>query len=222
MKERIWELDFLRVLAIGLMITFHIVYDLNAFTEVNINLDGLWYWVGKVSALTFIVVSGISSGLGKNSIKRGISVFGYGMIITVVTYVLMPDNFVVFGILHLLGIGMILSPVFHKINKWALLILSLVLISLNLLVENILIDTPYFLAVGIRSYGFKSIDYYPLIPYLGVFMFGVFIYQIFYFKRKSAFKYSLNNKYITWISQNSLKIYLLHQPIILTFIYVFS
>ncbi|WP_353893944.1 heparan-alpha-glucosaminide N-acetyltransferase [Proteinivorax hydrogeniformans] len=221
-KKRIWEIDYLRVIAIALMIVFHIVYDLNAFTDVEIDLTGFWYWVGRSAALTFMVVSGISSGFSKRPFNRGLVVLGYGMIITAVTYIFMRESFVFFGILHLLGVGMLVSPLLHKLNKWILLVLSLIIIYLKAFVESILLHTTLFVPLGIRNYGFSSIDYYPLVPYLGVFMLGVFIYKVYYYKGKSLFNFSLENEFVTWTSQQSLKIYLIHQPIILAIIFAYQ
>ncbi|WDC84407.1 heparan-alpha-glucosaminide N-acetyltransferase domain-containing protein [Caloramator sp. mosi_1] len=69
--KRIAEVDFFRFLAITLMVVFHTVYDLKEFMGFGVNYeDGFWFYVGKSSALLFIIVSGVSSNLGKNLIKN--------------------------------------------------------------------------------------------------------------------------------------------------------
>ena len=82
-NRRIWEIDFLRAVAIILMAAFHTIYDLNEFAGMNVEyLNGFWYWEGKTSALLFIFLAGISSGLSKNTVRRGIKVLVFAMAIT--------------------------------------------------------------------------------------------------------------------------------------------
>lgn len=220
---RIIEIDFLRTLAIVLMIIFHIVYDLNAFVGIDINYQsGFWYWEGKIAALIFITISGISSGFSRAPIKRGLKVLGYGMIITLVTYMLFREQYVRFGILHLLGTGMILFPIFKKINMWILLLLSIAVFLTRSILAELLATTSLFIPFGIMYEGFSSIDYYPIFPYISFFILGVLAYKIFYYKGKSLLNINYENRVITIISKNSLIIYLIHQPIILLNIYIFK
>lgn len=59
MKIRYGEIDFLRALAIVLMVLFHFVYDLSEFAGVNIDYRSwLWFLIGKASAILFIFLSG--------------------------------------------------------------------------------------------------------------------------------------------------------------------
>jgi len=219
-SRRIWEIDFLRAIAIILMATFHMVFDLNEFVGIDIDyLTGFWYWEGKASALTFIFLAGVSSGFSKNTAKRGIKVLLYAMAITIVTYIFFKEQYVRFGILHFLGISMLLFPLLKRMNN-ILLVISASVIALGAIpLKNVLTDTGM---LGVMYRGFNTLDYYPLSPYLSVFILGVLTYKLYYYKRQSIFKFSNENSYITVISKNSLRIYLIHQPIIIAVIYIFK
>lgn len=162
-NRRIFEIDLLRTVAIILMIIFHIVYDLNEFAGIDINYkSGFWYWEGRIAALIFIFISGISSGFSKNSFKRGVKVLGLGMGITIVTYIVIREQYIRFGILHLLGTGMILFPLLKRINNYILLLLSGVIIITSAMFNDILVNTSLLLPFGFMYGGFNTVDYYPL------------------------------------------------------------
>ncbi|SHJ85658.1 Uncharacterized membrane protein [Anaerobranca californiensis DSM 14826] len=221
MKNRIWEIDFLRFLAITLMVIFHFVYDLKEFANVDIDYNlSPWKEVGKTAALLFIFVSGISSGLSRKNFKRGAYVFLWGIVITIITYILFPKTYVRFGILHFLGISMLISPFLLKINNLLLLVLAGI-IAYNPL-KGILWRNSLLLPLGIMYKGFSSMDYYPLIPYLAPFILGIIVYKIYYYPKKSIFPFNFHNPLISFISQKSLWIYLIHQPILLAMIYIFT
>ncbi|SES87168.1 heparan-alpha-glucosaminide N-acetyltransferase [Anaerobranca gottschalkii] len=219
MGKRIWEIDFLRFLAITLMVIFHFVYDLKEFANIDIDYNlSPWKEVGKTAALLFMFVSGISSGLSKENYKRGVKVFLWGMVITIVTYILFPQNYVRFGILHFLGISMLISPFLLKINNFLLVVLAGV-IAYNP-IKGVLWENGLLLPLGVMYRGYSSMDYYPLIPYLAYFILGILAYKIYYYRKKSIFPFSLHNSLISLISQKSLWIYLIHQPVLLAGIYI--
>ncbi|OEF96592.1 heparan-alpha-glucosaminide N-acetyltransferase [Desulfuribacillus alkaliarsenatis] len=218
--NRIWEIDVLRALAITLMVIFHMVYDLNYFADYEINYrSGFWYWEGQLAAMIFMFVSGISSGLtSKNVARTGLKVFGFGMAITVVTLVFFGDTYVRFGILHFLGTSMMLYPLLKRFDSWTLFTLAAVNALMGFYFKTIMLNTSLLLPVGIMYPGFRSVDYYPLAPYLSVFILGIIAYRVYYYQRKSLFSFQIQSKPILFLSRNSLKIYLLHQPVIIAII----
>ena len=218
-NKRIFEIDFLKVTAIILMIIFHFIYDLNEFVGLDINYQSsLWYWLGRVAAVLFIFLAGINSGFSKKPIKHGMIVFSCGMIITLVSLIMFKEEFVRFGVLHFLGISMMLFPLLKSLNNWILIIFALVtgiLFSFDSFVYNTKIII--FLE---NIFGRPSFDYYPLFPYLSLFILGILVYKILYYKKKSIFNLYTKNKIIIFVSKHSLLIYLIHQPIILGIIFI--
>lgn len=218
---RIWELDFLRGIALILMIYFHIVFDLNEIFNYPISYSsGINYYIGKVSVILFIIISGISSSLSKNNIKRGLKVLAIAIIITVVTHLFGSEIGIKFGILHLLGICMILYPVFAKFSWYILLILGSVFIIIGDLFDRIYVDFNYLFVIGLRSTQFQSSDYYPFFPWSGLFLLGIALSKLIYTKRSSLFNFDIKDNIISKLGRNTLLVYVLHQPIILTIIYL--
>lgn len=219
--RRYGEIDLLRALAIVLMIIFHLVYDLREFARVNINYqDPVWFLIGKASALLFIFVSGLSSGFSRSPVRRGFKVLLYGLGITLATYLAMKDMYVRFGILHFLGVTMIISPFLYSLSSRILWVLAGISALLGFWFKGLLVETSLFLPLGLMYREFGSIDYYPLFPYISVSFLGVLAYRHLYAQRSEPlFDYQLKSKPILWISRNSLIIYLVHQPIILLLIF---
>lgn len=226
-KQRIWELDAFRGICILGMIVVHAVLDVKGFGSTG---NALFDFVREWGSLLFILISGICLTLGSRSIRRGLIVFGAGMLCTLVTWGMyklgMESESIIirFGILHCLGICMILAAVIKKAPKAALLILAAVLIYLGFYVEGLTTECKYLFPLGIRYSGFSSSDYFPLLPNLGYFVAGMFIGKTLYAKKKSLMP-NVNStvaplRFLSWCGRQSLFIYLLHQPILYGAVYL--
>lgn len=214
--RRIWELDFLRGIALILMIYFHTIYDLKEFYGYQMNYsDGLNFYIGKISAILFILISGISSSLSKSNANRGLKVLGIAMLITIITHLYAPDYGIKFGILHFLGISMLFTPVFIRLNKYLLIVIGVGILMIGNLVSGINTSANYLFPLGIIGNSFSSSDYYPLIPWLGVFLIGLSLSGFLYSERRRIFSFQMKGPGINIMGRNTLPVYLLHQPIIL-------
>lgn len=198
----------------------HVIYDLNYIFNYRTNI--LWgydYLIGDTSAVLFMVLSGVSSNLSKNNLKHGVSIFGYGMALTIVTHLL--DFFVKttlsinFGILHLLGIGLIIVHFIKNFNIIWLSILTVISYLMPYAFKYINISGNWLFAIGIHNGSFYSSDYYPLFPYLAFVIFGLILGKVLYKDKKSLFKFTLPDNPISFIGRNSLIFYICHQPVLL-------
>lgn len=220
--ERIGEIDFFRAVAIVLMVIYHFVYDLHEFLGLSINYQApLWATIGKTSALLFIFLSGVSSGFSKNPVIRGMKILGYGMLITFVTYVFFPHEYVRFGIMHFLGTAMLIYPLIRNLENWIILLLSLGSMIVGVILQNFYSTTAWFIPLGLIYMGFTSMDYYPLFPYLGISFLGVLFFRNFYMKGKRLLLFK-RSKIAETLSRNSLGIYMVHQPILVAVIMLFK
>lgn len=214
--NRIWEIDFLRGVAIILMALFHLFYDLKEFYGYNFEYQtGIIYYIGKLSALMFIMLTGISCSFSKNNLKRGIRVLFYALIITIVTYIYDPNTYVNFGILHFLATCIILYKFFRPLNNLALFSLGTLIILTGYIINQFSVSSNIFVPFGLTSDNYTSLDYYPLFPYLGVFLYGIAIKSLLYPANKSLLNPYFNFKPINFFGKHSLFIYLIHQPIII-------
>ena len=226
MKKRIWELDALRGLAIIGMVAVHLIYDLiELFRVWEPRNPWLFYLAQDWGGVIFLLLSGICVTLGSGPVKRGLLVFGCGLLISGVTlgmYLLaFADRGIIiyFGVLHCLGTCMILWPVFRKCPHWLLAILGGTTAAAGLyLINRVRIEAWWLVPLGIPCYGFSSPDYFPLLPNLGYFLLGAVLGRTVYRKKESLLPgvnaYGPVLGFLCWCGRKSLWIYLLHQPIL--------
>ncbi|MDF1534003.1 MAG: heparan-alpha-glucosaminide N-acetyltransferase [Methanosarcinaceae archaeon] len=239
-NKRFWEIDFLRGIAILLMIIFHALYDFNYFGDYNFNLhSGLWAYIGRASAITFIFVVGISLTLSHSRatvmkipkqdiyqkyIKRGARIFSWGLIITLITWLFLKDGVIVFGILHFIGLSVILAYPFLRLHKYNLLIGAGIILT-GLYLGNLAFDFPWLLGLGFKPYGFNTLDYFPILPWFGITLIGIFAGNLLYpnYTRKIDIKdYTefLLIRLFCLLGRRSLLIYLIHQPVLIALLYL--
>jgi uncharacterized membrane protein len=183
---------------------------------------------------TFILLSGFCFSLGRKPLKRGLTVFAGGALVSVVTCIAMPDSRILFGVLTCLGSCMILLALIEKwvkkIPNAAGLIGSFAAFAVlrnvsggSLGFENwVICQLPeglyrnYFTAyLGFPQRGFYSTDYFPLIPWFFLFLTGFFLFRILDSKNLNGRLFSRGQiPVLNWLGRNSLLVYLLHQPIL--------
>lgn len=242
LKKRFWEVDSLRGLAIVMMVTFHFIFDLNYFGICSFNISsGFLWWFARITAFMFIFLVGVSLSLSYSRttildnhitqkklflkyLKRGLKIFSYGLLITAATWIFIGNGFIIFGILHLIGIAIILEYIFLK-GKYINLIFGLVFITAGIYLMGFTFDFYGLLWLGFTPNNFYTVDYFPLLPWLGVVSLGIFLGNTLYENYIRRFKLpDLSNSLIIKISdflgRHSLFIYLIHQPIIIILLYL--
>lgn len=226
MKQRIWELDAARGLCVLGMVAFHLLYDLQLFFPVlSMGSNGLLDFIATWGGTLFFLISGICVTLGSHPIRRGLLVTGCGLAVTAVTAVMAAMNFLApgtvirFGVLHCLGVCMLLWPLFKKLPRPVLGILAAILIAVGLYWDGRSFPVPYWLfPLGLKNPGFSSGDYFPLLPFLGFFLLGAILGKSLYPCKQTLFpRVNAQNRLIRFLSATgkwSLPIYMLHQPVI--------
>ena len=220
--NRIWELDFLRGIALFLMIYFHIIFDMENIYGFHVSTGGINYFIGKISVILFILLSGISSMLSRSNAKRALKLLLLALLITLASHFYSPKLGIKFGILHLLGVCILISPSLKKLNRYLLFASGSILILLNSFTTSLSAPNDYFFILGITSKSFSSSDYYPLIPWLGVFLFGLALGKIFYSTKRSVFNFSMGDNLISSAGRHTLLVYIIHQPVIIGLFSLFS
>ena len=231
-KNRIWELDALRGICILGMMVVHFVFDLNEFAGLGLTMPGWFNFCQRYGHILFILISGICAALASRSFRRGVIVFCAGLLVTGVTLFMVcvlkfnRSLSIFFGILHLLGICMMLFPLFKKLPVWALAVLGVGFVALGVwlaALEPVAVSFPsaqglLLGAIGIRPAGFYSGDYFPIFPNLGWFLLGAVLGRTAYRRRESLLP-KVNAdffllRFFRFYGRHSLWIYLLHQPVL--------
>ena len=230
--SRFREIDATRGIAILMMILFHTIFDLNFFMIIPVNIStGFWRWFAMATATLFLLVAGISlvvsharsaaklSGfaLVKKFLFRGAGIFTLGLLVTLATWLYLREGFILFGILHLIGVSVILSVLFFRFGKYNIL-LGLLCIAGGFFIGTIQ-GPVWLLPLGIQPASFVSVDYTPLIPWFGAVLIGMGVGEFLYaggIRRFAAPQ--LPDRIaepLAFLGQYSLIIYLVHQPVII-------
>ena len=158
----------------------------------------------------------------KRLILRGFKIFGLGMILTFLTLLFIPQTPIYFGVLHCIGLSVILSASFLKYRKYNLLFAIIILLTSLFVAEyNLENPTIFHLVIGIHPVDIWSytVDYFPLLPWFGICLLGIVIGDCLYSGNERKFRMPDLSRYrpikiFQWCGQHSLIIYLVHQPII--------
>ena len=223
-KPRIWELDALRGVCILCVIVVHFLFDLSCFGGLDLTLPAWYVFIQEYGGAIFVVLSGVCVTLGSKSVRRGLIVFACGMLITAVTYGMYrlgmsgADVVVKFGVLHLLGVCMLVYPAFKKLPPAALALLGLAIAITGYAIRGVVVPQHWLFPLGLTYEGFTSSDYFPLFPQLGYFLIGAAIGKTAYREKRTflpgAFQQTPVARFFCWCGRQSLFIYLLHQPIV--------
>lgn len=133
-RNRIWELDFLRGVCVLLMIFDHFMFDIgDIFGKAWAAEKGTEFFIGlyeraqiyaesplrlvtrDIVVWIFALLCGISCSFSRSNLKRGIEVAVFAMLITIVTtYMQIPIKF---GILHMFAVAILLWVVINLIAR---------------------------------------------------------------------------------------------------------
>ena len=226
-------LDTVRGVCILSMVAYHGMYDL-----VDIfGLPSAWYtglpgyiWQQSI-CWTFILLSGLCWQLSRRHVKRGLLLVGCGAAITLITWLVMPSQRILYGVLNLLGLSALLliplDKVFRKIPAWAGLGGALLLFALTKNVSRgslgfeglVLCRPPRWLyatdllaVVGFPSPSFWSTDYFPLLPWFFLFCAGYFLWSLLDKSPRAKELLRPGLRPLSFLGRHSLALYLIHQP----------
>lgn len=230
--QRLPFIDLIRGITIIEMISYHFLWDLVYLYNADIpwyKSHGAYIWQQSI-CWTFILLAGFSWHLGKKHMKRGLWAFGGGVVVSLVTAIVLPNDRVRYGVLTLIGscilIWILLDKVLKKIPAGVGVSVSFVLflilrswtkqdpiqLSDNLL--NVTWWKSVLAYIGFPQAGFSSTGYFPLLPWIFLFATGYFLYS---FLQEKGMINRLFGKWkvpgINFLGKHSLIIYMIHQPI---------
>ena len=240
-RPRYHLLDTLRGLLIVNMVAYHALYDVVYILGIPLN----WYtsragyiWQQSI-CWGFIFLSGFCFRFSRRPLRHGLTVLGAGVLVSAATYIAMPSELILFGVLYLLGLcGLI------QCGAWALWSrldqppfpagIGLALAAgAFLLTRDVpsgwlgfeglrLCPLPDWLyqwdvlaVLGFPGPGFHSSDYFPLIPWLFLYLCGYYLWRLVGSRRQVMDKLRPGIPPLAAIGRHSLLIYLLHQPVLM-------
>ena len=178
---------------------------------------------------TFILLSGYCWALGRRKLRRGLTVFLCGALITAVTWAFVPGNLVFCGVLTLLGASSLLliplAPALGRVpaqagaaGSFLLFLLTRDVNAGTLGFEGVRFAVlpaglyrNYFTALlGFPPADFFSTDYFSLFPWFFLFLTGWFLFRLHPEEARETRRVPI----VTAMGRRSLLIYMLHQPVI--------
>ena len=239
---RLAALDLARGTAVMAMVIYHFCWDLVFFGLVDWPLLTHWAWLAARTAVaaSFLAISGASLALavegGLNRRRYGrrlVLLAGAAGLISLATWLILPQGWIFFGILHHLTVAGLLGLAFvHLRGPWVLATLTVagvVFLAGDLLADP-LFDQPGLRWLGLVTETPQSNDYVPVLPWFGYYLLGLIAARLILDRRPELV--TLGEPFaaatwagpLRWAGRHSLAIYLLHQPVLIGLIalYVLS
>lgn len=233
--KRYLVVDEIRGFTLMSMIIYHGMWDLVYLFGADIP----WYeseygfWWQQSICCTFILLSGFCFSLGRNKLRHGITISIAGIIISLVTAVVMPENIIICGVLTMIGacslIMVLLEKPFDKVPSVIGMLCSIILFvvcrNINdgyLGFKGILsIDLPvswyrnvFTACLGFPYPGFYSSDYFSILPWIFLYITGYFVYRVLKERDKLTLLTRRYCRFAGYLGRHSLIIYMAHQVVI--------
>lgn len=235
--RRIEVLDLARGLALFAMASYHFFWDIEQFgyLEPGTTTHGLFKVYARSIAGSFLFLAGVSLVLahGKNIrpaafAKRIGIVAGAAALISLVTFVVTPDSFIFFGILHAIAASSLIGLAFLRLPALVTVLVGVVCIALPAFYRNEVFNASWLSWIGLFTVPPRSNDFVPLMPWLGPFLIGMGC-------TKSAISYGVTerlaalntgdnaiSRVVRFCGRHSLAFYLMHQPLLLALVWTAS
>ena len=239
--KRIHLMDELRGFAVFCMVFYHGFYTL-AFLMGQSWGEWLYRFFMPAEpwfAGLFIFIAGISSNLTHSNLVRGVKLLGVALLVTLATAIAVPEELIVFGILHFLSVCMIAFGLLQLLRRrlgrteeppfrlWPVVVCAVLFIVTRYLASGYL-QIPFVLRVflpsgwyqawlaplGLPGPGFSSADYFPLLPWCFVFAAGTVVGRLAKAGKFPAWTYPSRVPFFSVLGRHALLIYVLHQPVI--------
>lgn len=234
-KKRLELIDFLRGAALLAMAIYHFAWDLEFFgySLAGTTAQGGWKLFARGIATSFLFLVGFSLYLAhekklqmQSFLKRFAMVVVAAAAISVATWFFVPDAFIFFGILHHIALASLLGLAFLRLPALPTAVFALLVIAGPYFLRSAVFNHPLLWWVGLSTQNPVSNDYVPIFPWFGAVLLGVA-----FAKWSNARGWLLSASNISlprWTNpfqfagQHSLAVYLIHQPVLIGCLWVFS
>jgi uncharacterized membrane protein len=234
---RLWEVDVARTAAIAMMVAYHVAYDVNRVAP-SVAIDpfsGGWQALQIACGSSFLFVVGVSLAISnargrarglsgwrlyRRHLRRAAEVGAAALLVTLVTWIVLGDDYVRFGILHCIAVAMVVGPLLLRLGLVNLILAGVVLLTGMALLLGPSSDVPGLLVLGVPPDGGAGVDWYPLLPWLAPALVGLAVGRALY---PGGVRGPWGARLPTppWArgvgapGRHALPIYLVHQPVLI-------
>ena len=227
-------LDAARGLALMAMFVFHFCWDLAYFrlTPEGFTDSAGFHGFGHAIAASFVFIAGLGltlaarGGLDLHSALMRIGLIAVSALgVTAVTYLIFPEAFIWFGILHLLALGSALSLPLLFAPARLVAALALIALVLPIVISEPALDAPLLQWLGLGTHPPITNDWRPLLPWWGIMLLGVLAGRAMAAKALPQWleiwqpKNALGRACV-WGGRHTLVLYLTHQPVLFALVFI--
>lgn len=188
-RTRLARLDALRGLAIVWMTAYHFCFDLNQFGYLKQDFYGSALWTGQRIAIVslFLFTAGLGQAVAVHRNqgwhqfwRRWVQVAGSALLVSVGSYIMYPQSFIYFGVLHGLAVMLVVVRLTAGWGRW-LWWLGGMALALKFIAMGAHTAWPDMELLNHKSLNWLGLvsrkpiteDYVPLVPWLGVVWWGM-------------------------------------------------
>jgi uncharacterized membrane protein len=222
--RRIPALDIARGGALVAMVIYHAGWDIASLGlgAAGLQHNTLWQLFGHAIAACFLTLAGGSlvlaqgRGFDRHAFFRRLAlVTAAAALVSGATYVLFPQGFIYFGILHMIALGSVLALPFLRLPVALVLAVAGAVFVLPLLVESEALASLWLVWLGLGSDAPPSHDFVPVFPWFGFILFGVALGRMLPLARLIAPAPARQPARLLQLAgRHTLAVYLLHQPLL--------
>ncbi|PYG26263.1 heparan-alpha-glucosaminide N-acetyltransferase [Pelagimonas varians] len=236
-QQRLIVLDVLRSTALLGMIVFHFARDLEMFGYVDegTTMSGGWALFARFIAGSFLLLAGVSLSLAHSSgirwaafFRRLVIVSTAALAITLTTYAAVPEQFIYFGVLHVIAVSSLVGLIFLKLPMPTVFFATACAFFLPDVFRTDVLNHPGLTWIGLSTRWRPSLDFLPLLPWVSPFLAGICIARIFvrfgvwHVPKQARQTPGQVVWMLAWSGRHSLAIYLIHQPFLIGLLWLFS
>lgn len=237
-RRRFEWLDTLKGILLIAMASYHTMWDLAdaGYLDAAFPSTGWPRLYARAIASSFLFISGFSLVLAhghgirwKSFGKRLAVIAAAAALVTVASYFVIPQGLIFFGILHEIAVASLFGLLFLRL-AWPITVFAAAIIIAvpNYVSPSDMFSPPWLWWVGLSAHTHNSFDYVPVLPWLGAFLLGVAFGKIGTIQdslRQNARGIRPSKSWtapIAFLGRHSLVFYLVHQPVLISILYVFS
>ena len=233
LAPRLPIVDLLRGVAVAMMIAYHFCYDLSWFGWADFHMlsDARWIAWRTVIVASFLTLVGVSLVLAQRQTWRGyrrrlLQIAGCALAVSLASAYQFGERFIYFGILHFIvvatALGRLMMPMGLSVG-----FAGGAIIAFGYVFQSAAMNPRYLNWIGLAAEKPTTEDYVPLLPWLGVVLLGCAAAELW---RRCDFRVTpfwgkladRTPRWLFWLGRHSLLVYMLHQPIMLFAIKIYS
>ncbi len=223
-------LDTWRGLACAGMFLYHFeairIFVLRPSTSWLFGMSG--FALGQFVRISFIALVGLSTYLiwsrrssfksfAEKQVRRAMLVGVAAFVVSVVSYIVIPQYWVVLGILHFIALANVLMIGMSSLPKSFNFLLgaAFIVLPIHEFIARNISNMPIEFVLGVAPEGFQSFDYFGLVPWFGYVLLGFSLGGLFMKLPDNVKGWKIMG--LDVIGKKALAFYLLHLPLIYLF-----